>query len=777
MDVHGHSGMKYKSPPMRRYRLSLWLMPLCYATLTVSALEFTRGPFVQNATPNSIQILWQTSEPALARVEYGPTPALGLSVILEDWDAHRLCTLQPLIPDTRYYYRIANRTDSSDCTSSIESFNTLKTKGAISFAVISDTAQTDVSLGVPPQRLLADVLGQRSVDLVLHLGDIVARDFNPTNVQTQFFDVFQPVIKHTPFYLAIGNHDLFPGPGELVDPAAPGFHQAFSLPTNSMDGTSRYYSFDHGDVHFVCLFNPWFAAYNFNPLTDQYRWLTNDLAVSTKPWKLLFFHAPVATSSLHAFDDYNGNEIPDPLEMLYFIAPLARRLGVQMVFNGHDHSLHRYPPSQGLHFCVTAGGGQGIYPFVYPFAGLAKYWETHHCLRIGVTNDTMTLEAFDTSGTKFDAWTVQKDLPPRQFYQASWHTPAMAASVANDDDGNVSGQTFDFAGVPIHPRAGEFSNLGLVYVNYDQTNLYVGFRQVMIQSYQNIFLFIDSPRSPGVATMAGLGNGIIDPDGEGADGLDCLENLSFTNFTPSIGCLLGDEFADQNLRSFARTNLGLNIGQGVFRLDKQLSEVPGSRLQQFNLSPQLNAFQISWHSTMLEQNADLIQIAIPLSELGNPQPEDPIKLGAVVGDPMFDINRQTRRLDTSVLGWSLTGAYTVVLEGLTVQLAPAPAQDSDQDGLFDWQELIAGTDTHDPRSALRLKALPFSRHRLLLSWQAVPGKRYLLETADHLQAEFVSMNEPTFPRTATSTNEIHIIRRLENTSTSAAFYRIRLLTD
>jgi hypothetical protein len=116
--------------------------------------------------------------------------------------------------------------------------------------------------------------------------------------------------------------------------------------------------------------------------------------------------------------------------------------------------------------------------------------------------------------------------------------------------------------------------------------------------------------------MAGLGNGTLDPEGQGADGLDCLENLSFTNFTPAIGCILGDEYGDGQFRSFLRTNvsagfpqgisnLALNIGQGVFRLNAGLRDVPGALVQQFNRSPQTNGAGMPYN---FEQNADIAYI-------------------------------------------------------------------------------------------------------------------------------------------------------------------------
>ena len=134
-------------------------------------------------------------------------------------------------------------------------------------------------------------------------------------------------------------------------------------------------------------------------------------------------------------------------------------------------------------------------------------------------------------------------------------------------------------------------------------------------------------------------------------GLDFLANLSFTNFAPSLGCILGDELADGQYRSFARSNLTMNIGQGVFRLDAGLSDVPGIRLQQFHSSPQVT-------SLTGEENANFIEIAIPLQELGGLQPGDVIKIGAVVGGGKFNTNQdqQTRLIDSGFLGTQLFGS-------------------------------------------------------------------------------------------------------------------------
>ena len=773
------------------------------------AANFTRGPFLQNTTTNSVQIIWRTVNPASTFVEYGPTTALGSMVTNGEPVINHVVTLSGLAPDTLYFYRAGSATQSETLLASVETLRTFKPRGPLRFVLVGDTGQATVAQGQ-----IAAVMRNARPDLVLHGGDILySAPWTDENADMRIFNYYQPQMKNTPFFFAIGNHDLgccFP---ETVDldiynwhSNATNFQRTFYLPTNSVTGTEHFYSFDHGDAHFVALYNPWFSAYVFTAASDQYLWLTNDLAASTKPWKFMFLHSPIAHSGAHATADRGTplappNGILDQTEMMNLLLPAAEKYGVQAVFGSHEHSFERFAPTNGLHPLVSGGGGanNSSYGQTLRHAATAQFWLTHHCLSVSVNEDTMRVEALGIDGKPIDALVIQRTLPRAQIYPAAWNTPVIETIPANDLDGNINGQTFDLIGTPILPRHGRFSNLGEVYVNNDESQLYIGIRQAMFYHNDNIFLFVQSPRQTGVTSLAGLGNGIIDPSGQGADGLDFLENLSFANFKPSIGCILGDEFADGQYRSFIRGNLALNIGQGIFRLDANFSDVPGARLQQYNRSPQGGL-------VANDANADLIELAIPFAALGDVHPGDIIKLGAVVGGSVFDAATQSRFLDTAALGTALTGSGLgpVVLEGVSVRLAFPPSLDTDADGLTDTWELahglnrysaqgddgaegdpdhdgfvnrleqMAGTDPRDATSVLRLSLVPIDPQRSLVSWHAIPGRKYQLEYANDKLTGFQSFVGGGWPRVAGSEEEVYE-DILSVPSLSSRFYRVKLV--
>lgn len=794
--------------------------------------NFTRGPFVQSTTPTSQVIAWRTPVPASTKVEFGETAALSARFADLAAVTNHAATLTGLKPDTAYYYRLRSSDGTNQAVSPLLSFRTFKNAGPVRFVMLADVGD-----GARAQFAVAAVMRTVAPELVFVAGDTVYPRFTDALADQRFFSVYREQMTGVPFFVVAGNHDT------VYSPPGP-FFEAFYLPTNSVPpavhagsgtGPEYYYSFDQGDAHFVGLYAPlYYAGLELREGSAQWKWLDEDLASTTKPWKFIFVHMPPMSSGPHADDDFNSNGLRDSDELAAVVMPLARQHGVQMIFSGHDHGYERFHPVDGVQCVVSGGGGGPLYPPQAFAPESAQFQSLWHCVQVDVDGDALHLQALDLNGNRFDELFLQRVPPGPRVYAAAWHTPRLEPDAPLDGDGNLAGQRFDFAGEPIPTATGEFSNLGRVWVNQDHDNLYVGFEQVEIPSDANVFLFVESPALAGVNTLAGLGNGIVDPAGEGVDGLDFAENLAFQEFKPSVAGVLGDEFADGQFRSFPRTNiiagplgpptvvtnLALDIGQGVFRLDAAFSDVAGARVQQFNRSPQTGA-------AYNEQNADLIGVAIPLAALGLRGGET-IKLGAVVGGGDFSTNAeaQTRWLDRSFLGAKLDGSGMgpVVLEGLSVQLGPDldpdgdglttsdelvlgtnPDQaDSDGDGLPDgWElahglsplnaegrngalgdpdgdgrdnaaEFATGTDPQNAASVFRLTARRLADGRTEFQWPAVPGQRYQFEWTADARGGFQVLEGPGLPRVATSRHEA-LVLPASDTGERARFYRLRLL--
>jgi len=98
-------------------------------------------------------------------------------------------------------------------------------------------------------------------------------------------------------------------------------------------GTEAYYSFNYGNMHFVCL-----DSYDSDrdPSGDMLTWLQSDLAANTQPWLIAFWHHPPYTKGSH--DSDNEGELIDMRENAL---PILESHGVDLVLTGHSHSYER----------------------------------------------------------------------------------------------------------------------------------------------------------------------------------------------------------------------------------------------------------------------------------------------------------------------------------------------------------------------------------------------------------------------------------------------------
>ena len=134
--------------------------------------NFQRGPFVQNASTNQIQVIWKTPVPSDTSVEFGTNGSLGITLLDTNLVTTHVATLTNLASNTSYSYRVSSSDGGAPAVSPVETFRTLKTEGPLSFVVFGDSGW-----GSSAQFEIARVVKSLDPDLVLHSGDVIYTSF------------------------------------------------------------------------------------------------------------------------------------------------------------------------------------------------------------------------------------------------------------------------------------------------------------------------------------------------------------------------------------------------------------------------------------------------------------------------------------------------------------------------------------------------------------------------------------------------------------------------
>ncbi len=693
--------------------------------------NFSRAPVLMNMSSNQVLLHWKTVLPTVGIVDVFKEDKLLVQVPSESQGTNHYASITNLVPGNFYQYRVRNQSGVAVATSPTYTFRTFAASNTpIHFSVVGDTGY-----GYLPQMLIAKQLKTLGGDCVIHLGDLVYPYLTDDTQDLRIFSIYGTFNHSIPFAYTPGNHDSYNG-GRAV------YRNLFRPSTRGTDGIGLFSSFDHGPVHFVQLDTDTLAFARYEPGSQQYQWLENDLATTTKPWKVIFTHHVLRSSSVHQYDDYNSDGISDLTAMQQSVGLLAAKYGVQLVLTSHDHNYERFSPIDGVVTVVSGGGGASLYGMQKRYPGSSQFWPIYHCLDVHVDENKLKARALDSAGNVFDEFTIHRVPPVPRNYASTWATPEFPTIGATDSDGNITGQQFTLKGEVLPTALGRFSGLGDAYINNDERFIYIGFARAMLQHEQSIFVFLQNAKIAGVPTLIGLGNGLIDPMVQGVDGLDFLENLGFTNFSPTIGCVFGNEVADAQARNFVRSSSLFQPGQGAFFLDGTFSNVLGIKLQQFNRSPQM-IYERD------EENADFIKLALPMESLGL-KPGEVLRIGAVIGLPYTrtNITSQTRPIDSAYFGSGLwrQGVEDVLLAPLSITLASDPARPQ----------------------GLNLQILVLPDDKLELSWSAEPNLVYNLQFTDSLAMDFV--DHPSATRLTAP--ELRQIKYAELPVTKTRYYRV-----
>jgi len=313
---------------------------LCVAILLASsagvyAAELARGPYLQNVSTSVVTLRWRTDVASDSRVWLGTQPH-DLSVVATDAGRGRdhEVRIGGLEPGSRYYYAIGSR-ETQLASGPSYFFET----APVSAEPTRIWVLGDSGTGTSEQREVRDAYyaraGAAETDLILMLGDNAYERGTDSDYQAKLFDVYRDILRHAPLWPTFGNHEGLTASSESqVGP----YYDIFMLPREGeaggvASGTEAYYSFDFGNVHFICL-----NSYDVSRAPDgpMVTWLQRDLAANDRDWTIAYFHHPPYSKGAH---DSDVNPLMS--EMRTNVLPVLEQYGVDLVLTGHSHSYER----------------------------------------------------------------------------------------------------------------------------------------------------------------------------------------------------------------------------------------------------------------------------------------------------------------------------------------------------------------------------------------------------------------------------------------------------
>ncbi|MCX7397402.1 MAG: metallophosphoesterase family protein [Planctomycetales bacterium] len=246
-----------------------------------------------------------------------------------------------------------------------------------------------------------NVMADRKPNLILLVGDLVEaggeqRDWD--EFWRHNAGQYGTLASSIPILPSLGNHENYGGPGGGYEAAAANlatdkYLTYFDVPDNGATNPKhkgRYYRLDYGPLTLISLDSsdglPHKSASDtnhnlegshapdFNPGSEQYRWLEMQLADARKKSRFTFvqFHHTMFGSGPHSVpygqDGFSG-QAGIPMRVLL---PLFMKYGVDLVFSGHDELLERsYVVGEeqladgqmcphAIHFYDAGIGGDGL---------------------------------------------------------------------------------------------------------------------------------------------------------------------------------------------------------------------------------------------------------------------------------------------------------------------------------------------------------------------------------------------------------------------------------
>src|SRR6185369_11675045 len=307
--------------------------------LTINAgASVSRGPYLQLGTASGIVVRWRTTVATDGCVRYGSAPGnLTQVACVPGTASEHVVPVSGLSANTAYFYSVGTTTAELAGNSSSYSFVTSPPAGTsrpTRVWALGDSGNANANASAVRDAYF-NLTASTPTDLWLMLGDNAYVDGTDSEFQAAVFDTYPTMLRKSVLWPTLGNHD-----GHTADSASQSgpYYDIFTLPKAGeagglASGTEAYYSFDYGDIHFICLDS---YETDRSMTGGMAQWLAADLADTTATWVIAFFHHPPYSKGSHDSD----LDI-EMIEMRENAVRLLEQGGVDLVLTGHSHSYER----------------------------------------------------------------------------------------------------------------------------------------------------------------------------------------------------------------------------------------------------------------------------------------------------------------------------------------------------------------------------------------------------------------------------------------------------
>jgi 3',5'-cyclic AMP phosphodiesterase CpdA len=314
-------------------------------------------PYLQDVTPTSAWVLWETVDTDESRVVFGEQDSLGETACGPPAGIHEV-QLTQLQPDTVYSYRVHTgdhqRGPFQFRTPPATGSDTSEADGPMRIVAMSDMQRDDAfpdkyreivedgllehvrtELGEP----LADAL-----DMVLVPGDLVDNGWLRAEWRDEFFAPGATLTSSVPVYPVLGNHEA----------NSPFYRRYFHLPENGGEGADEHWYFvDHSNVRVIGL--------DSNPPFDtdaQLAWLDGVLAAACSLEHLDFVF--VQLHHPHHSELWAAGESAWTGRVITRLEDFSTQCGKPSIhFFGHTHGYSRGQSRDHRHLMIDVASGGG----------------------------------------------------------------------------------------------------------------------------------------------------------------------------------------------------------------------------------------------------------------------------------------------------------------------------------------------------------------------------------------------------------------------------------